>query len=104
MTIIPLSAYLLVGVALFAIGIYAILAQRTAVMILMGVEVLLNAIGLNIVAFWRFVRPGDYSGQIFAIVIITIGAIEMAVGLGIMMLLYRRRQTVQVDRYQALRG
>ncbi len=104
MIVIPITAFLLVGVALFAIGLYAVLAQRSAVMILMGVEVLLNAVGLNIVTFWRFVSPGDYSGQIFTIIIITIGAIEMAVGLGIMMLLYRRRQTVQVDDYEALRG
>jgi NAD(P)H-quinone oxidoreductase subunit 4L len=102
--IIPLTAYLLVGALLFAIGVYAVLAQRSAVMILMGIEVLLNAIGLNLVAFWRFVRPDDYSAQIVTILIVTIGAVEMAVGLGIMMLLYRNRQTVQVDKYQELRG
>lgn len=102
--IMPLTAYLLVGALLFAIGVYAVLAQRSAVMILMGIEVLLNAIGLNLVAFWRFVRPDDYSAQIFTILIVTIGAVEMAVGLGIMMLLYRSRQTVQVDKYQELRG
>lgn len=102
--IIPLNAYLIVGALLFAIGLYAVLAQRSAVMILMGVEVLLNAIGLNLIAFWRFVQPGDYSGQIFTIIIVTIGAVEMAVGLAIMMLLYRNRQTVQVDKYADLRG
>ena len=104
MPFVPLTAYLLVGTALFAIGLYAILAQRTAVMVLMGIEVLLNAIGLNIIAFWRYVAPADYSGQIFAIIIVTIGAIEMSIGLGLMMLLYRRRQTVQVDKYDALQG
>ncbi len=104
MIAIPITAFLLVGVVLFAIGLYAILAQRSAVMILMGVELLLNAVGLNIVTFWRFVSPRDYSGQIFTIIIVTIGTIEMAVGLGIMMLLYRRRQTVQVDDYENLRG
>ena len=101
---IPLIAYLIVAALLFAIGVYAVLAQRSAVMILMGIELLLNAIGLNLVAFWRFVRPDDYSGQIFTILIVTVGAVEMAVGLGIMMLLYRNRQTVQVDDYQELRG
>ena len=104
MSAVPLSAFLIVGAILFAIGMYVILAQRTAVMVLMGVEVILNAVGLNMVAFWRYVHPGDYSAQIFTIVIITIGAVEMAVGLGIMMLLYRRRRTVQVDKYQSLRG
>ncbi len=101
---IPLTAFLLVAAILFAIGIYALLAQRTAVMILMGIEVLLNAIGLNIIAFWRFVRPEDYSGQIFLVLIVTIGAVEMGVGLAIMMLLYRNRKTVQVDRYRELKG
>lgn len=102
--VIPLTAYLVTAAILFAIGLYAVMAQRTAVMVLMGVEVLLNAVGLNLVAFWRFVSPSDYSGQIFLIIIVTIGAIEMSIGLGIMMLLYRRQQTVQVDTYQELRG
>lgn len=101
---IPLEAFLVVSAVLFAIGIYAILAQRTAVMVLMGIEVVLNAVGLNLIAFWRFVAPQDYSGQIFTIIIVTVGAIEMAVGLGLMMLLYRRRQTVQVDDYESLSG
>jgi NAD(P)H-quinone oxidoreductase subunit 4L len=101
---IPLTAYLLVAAALFAIGIYAVLAQRTAVMVLMGIEVLLNAIGLNIVAFWRYVRPDDYSAQIFLIIIVTIGAVEMGIGLAIMLLLYRNRQTVQVDKFKELKG
>lgn len=101
---IPLVAYLIVAALLFAIGIYSVLAQRSAVMILMGIEVLLNAVGLNIVAFWRYVRPDDYSGQIFLILIVTIGAVEMAVGLAIMLLVYRNRHSVQVDDYQELSG
>ncbi len=101
---IPLTAYLLVAAILFAVGLYAILAQRTAVMVLMGIEVILNAVGLNLIAFWRYTAPGDYSGQIFTIIIITVGVVEMAIGLGIMMLLYRVRQTVQVDKYRELKG
>lgn len=102
--IIPLSAYLVVAALLFAIGVYTVLAQRSAVMILMGIELLLNAIGLNLVAFWRYVHPDDYSAQIFTILVVTVGAVEMAVGLAIMMLLYRNRQTVQVNDYQELKG
>lgn len=101
--IVPLTAYLVVGAILFAIGVYTVIAQRAAVMILMGIEVLLNAIGLNIIAFWRFTAPADYSAQIFAILIITVGAVEMAIGLAIVMLLYRQRQTVQVDAYAELK-
>lgn len=101
---VPLTAFLLVSGLLFAIGLYAVIAQRTAVMVLMGIEVLLNAVGLNVIAFWRFAAPDVYDGQIFAIIVITVGAIEMAIGLALMMLLYRRRQTVQVTDYQELAG
>lgn len=104
MIVVPLTAFLVVGALLFAVGLYAVLVQRTAVMVLMGIEVLLNAIGLNLIAFWRFVAPDDYGGQIFTIVVITIGAIEMAIGLGLMLLLYRRRRTVHVDAYSELKG
>lgn len=100
---IPLTAYLVVAAILFAIGVYTVTAQRSAVMVLMGIEVLLNAVGLNIIAFWRFTAPTDYSAQIFAILIITVGAVEMAIGLAIAMLLYRQRQTVQVDAYADLK-
>lgn len=102
--IVPLPAFLIVAALLFGIGLYSILAQRTAVMVLMGIELVLSAVGLNIVAFWRFTAPHDYSGQIFLILIVTIGAVEMSIGLGLMMLLYRVRQTVKVDKYQALKG
>jgi len=101
---VPLTAYLVVGALLFAIGVYTVVAQRSAVMVLMGIEILLNAAGINIVAFWRFVRPDDYSAQIFTILVITVGAVEMAIGLGIMTLLYRQRRTVQVDDYAELKG
>lgn len=101
---VPLTAYLMVAAVLFGIGVYTVVAQRSAVMMLMGVELLLNAIGLNLIAFWRFVQPGDYSAQIFTIVIITVGAVEMAIGLAIMMMLYRNQHTQQVDDYEELRG
>lgn len=101
---VPLTAYLVVAAVLFAIGIYTVVAQRSAVMVLMGIELLLNAVGLNIVAFWRFVRPDDYSAQIFTILVITIGAVEMAIGLGIMMMIYRQRRAVQVDKFADLKG
>ncbi len=102
--IVPLTAFLVVAALLFGIGIYAVVAQRSAVMVLMGVEVLLNAVGLNMTAFWRFVAPADDSAQIFVIVIVTLGAVEMAIGLAIMMMLYRTRGTQQVDAFTELRG
>jgi len=104
MIAVPLTAFLLVAAILFAVGLYAVLAQRSAVMILMGIEVLLNAVGLNVVAFWRFIRPVDYSAQIFLILVVTFGAVEMGIGLAIMLLLYRNRMSVQVDKYTELKG
>lgn len=101
---VPLQAYLIVAAILFAIGLYTVLAQRAAVMVLMGIELVLNAVGLNLVAFWRFVRPEDYSAQIFLILIVTVGAIEMALGLAVMMLIYRNRRTVNIDRFTELKG
>lgn len=101
--IVPLTAFLVVGALLFGIGVYTVVAQRSAVMVLMGVEVILNAIGLNIIAFWRFAAPTNYSAQIFAILIITVGTVEMGVGLALMMLLYRQRQSVEVDRFTDLK-
>lgn len=97
-----LTAYLVVGALLFAIGLYSVVAQRSAVMVLMGIELILNAVGLNIVAFWRFGAPQDYSGQIFVILVITVGAIEMAIGLALMMLIYRQRHSVSVDAFDEL--
>ena len=101
---VPLQAYLAVAAILFAIGLYTVLAQRSIVMVLMGIELLLNAVGLNVVAFWRYVRPDDYSAQIFLILVVTVGAIEMALGLAIMMLVYRNRRTMSVDRFTELKG
>lgn len=101
---VPLQGYLIVAAILFAIGLYTVLAQRAAVMVLMGIELVLNAVGLNLVAFWRFVRPDDYSAQIFLILIVTVGAIEMALGLAVMMLIYRNRRTVNIDRFTELKG
>lgn len=104
MMIVPVQAYLAVAAILFAIGLYTVLAQRSVVMVLMGIELILNAIGLNLVAFWRFVRPDDYSAQVFVILIVTVGAVEMALALAVMMLVYRNRRSVNVDGFTALKG
>lgn len=99
----PLEAYLVLGALLFGAGIWGILTQRGAVMVLMGIEIVMNAALLTIVAAWRFVTPADASGQVFFIIGVTIGAAEMAAGLGIMLLVYRKRRTQQVDAFTELR-
>lgn len=99
-----LVPYLVVGALLFGAGVAAVLSQRSAIMILMGVEIILNAAIVNVVAFWRFVRPDQYDGQVFVIIIITIAAVEMAAGLGLMLLVFRQRGTANVDEARELKG
>lgn len=92
-----LIAYLIVGAALFGIGVAAVLSQRNTIMILMGIEIILTAAVLNLMAFWRFGHVTNYDAHVFAIVIITVGAVEMAAGLGLALLLFRQRGTSNVD-------
>ncbi len=101
---IPLSWYLLVAAALFCIGLYGVLARRNAIGILMGVELMLNAVNLNLVAFWRYVNPSDLSGLVFAIFVIAVAAAEAAVGLAIIISIYRNRDTVNVEEVDLMRG
>ncbi len=101
---IPLTWYLIVAAALFSIGVYGVLARRNAIAVLMGVELMLNAVNLNLLAFWRYVQPAELAGQMFAIVVITVAAAEAAVGLAIIIAVYRTRRTVHVEELDALRG
>jgi NAD(P)H-quinone oxidoreductase subunit 4L len=101
---IPLQAYLLVASALFAIGVWGVTTQRALVMILMALELMLSAANLEILAFWRYLAPAQIDSHIFAIVVLTIASVEEAVGLGIALMLYRRRATQNVDRFAELRG
>lgn len=94
---IPLNAFLILAAALFSIGLYGALARRNAVAILMGVELMLNAVNINLVAFWRYLTPANISGQVFAIFIIALAAAEAAIGLALFIAIYRTRDTVSVE-------
>jgi len=100
---IPLSWWLTVSAVLFAIGVYGALAQRNAIGILMGVELILNAVNVNLVVFWRYVAPADVTGQIFAIMVIAVAAAEAAVGLAIVIAVYRRRKSAVVEELDILK-
>lgn len=101
---IPLSWWLTVSAALFSLGIYGALSRKNAIGILMGVELILNAVNVNLVAFWRYVAPTDVSGQIFALIVITVAAAEAAVGLAIVIAIYRRRHSVIVEELDILKN
>lgn len=91
---IPLHWYLLVAAGMFAFGTYGVLARRNAVAILMSIELMLNAVNLNLVAFWRYIQPASLNGQAFAIFVFTVAAAEAAVGLALIISIYRNRETV----------
>ena len=94
---IPLYWWLTVAAALFCIGLYGALSRRNAIGVLMSIELMLNAVNINLVAFWRFITPQALTGQVFVIFVIAIAAAEVAVGLAIIISAYRRRKTVVVD-------
>jgi NADH:ubiquinone oxidoreductase subunit K len=103
MIAVSLHHYLVVGALLFAVGVYAVLARRNAIAILMGVELMLNAANINFLAFWRFLGVADLEGQVFVLIVITVAAAEAAVGLAIILNLYRNFRSVEVDRADTMK-
>jgi NADH-quinone oxidoreductase subunit K len=100
---ISLSYYLIFSAALFSIGLFGVLARKNAVAILMGVELMLNAVNVNLVAFWRYRAPEMIAGQAFAIMVFAVAAAEVAVGLALIISIYRRRNTVVADEIDMLK-
>ncbi|OJV91788.1 MAG: NADH-quinone oxidoreductase subunit K [Chloroflexi bacterium 54-19] len=88
---------LVVGAVLFGTGLYGALSQTNLVMIMMGVELMLGAALVNLVAFWRFLHPEAFSGQMFFLIIMTVMALEMAVGFGIAVARFRARGSVEME-------
>jgi len=100
---IGLGHYLFISAALFSLGLMGVLTRKNAVNVLMGIELILNSANINLVAFSRF-SSGSLNGQIFAIFIIVIAAAEAAVGLAIVLAMYRLVKTVNLDRADTLKG
>ena len=94
---VPLSWYLILSAGLFCLGVYGVLARRNAVAVLMGIELMLNAVIVNLVAFWRYLGPQVLTGQAFAIIVFAVAAAEAAVGLALIISIYRRRQSVVAE-------
>jgi NADH-quinone oxidoreductase subunit K len=100
---VPLSWYLILAALLFSIGLFGVLARRNAIAILLGIELMLNAVNINLVAFWRYLNPADMAGQAFAVIVFAVAAAEVAVGLALIISVYRRRKTVVADEIDLLR-
>jgi len=94
--------FLLLGAVLFCIGVFGVLARRNAVMVLMSVELILNAVNLNLIAF--ALMNGTVDGQVFALYVIGVAAAEVGVGLGLVLLIYRNRRSIALDELSEMKG
>ena len=100
---IHLSLPLIFSAVLFSTGVYGVLARRNGVMVLMSIELMLNAVNINLVAFSQFLKESLLTGQVFALFVITVAAAEIGIGLAIVILIYRNRETVNVDEINLLK-
>jgi NAD(P)H-quinone oxidoreductase subunit 4L len=101
------NQFLLLGAVLFCIGVYGVLVRRNGVLVLMSIELILNAVNINLVAFGAMWHAGDIanmSGQVFALFVIAIAAAEVGVGLAIVLMIYRNRQSIDVADLDLLKG
>jgi NADH:ubiquinone oxidoreductase subunit K len=94
--------FLLLAAALFSIGVYGVIARRNAVMVLMSIELILNAVNLNLVAFAMMTNAVD--GQVFALYVIAIAAAEVGVGLALVLMIYRNRRSIALDELSEMKG
>ncbi len=102
---IPLYYYLILAAVLFAVGLAGALTRRNAILVLVGIELMLNAANLNFIAFWRYSPdPDNLTGVMFVIFSIAIAAAEAAVGLALIIAIYRHYKTVNVDKMDSLKG
>ncbi len=98
-----LTPFLILGALLFSIGIYGALTRRNAIGILMSIEIILNAVNINLVAFSNFASPEELTGQIFAIFVIGLAAASAAVGLAIVISIYRNAKSIYVDKINLMK-
>lgn len=101
---IGLEVVLAVGAALFAIGLYGVLSQTNAIMVIMGVELLLGASALNLVAFTRYAWPETAQGSFFVLIVVTLMAVEATVGFALVVAAWRNRKTAELDEMADLHG
>jgi NAD(P)H-quinone oxidoreductase subunit 4L len=98
-----LEYFLILSAALFCIGIYGLITSRNAVRVLMSIELLLNAVNLNLMAFSNYLDSAAIKGQVFTVFVITVAAAEAAVGLAIVLAIYRNRDTVDMEQFNLLK-
>ncbi|EGL81782.1 NAD(P)H-quinone oxidoreductase subunit 4L [Caldalkalibacillus thermarum TA2.A1] len=103
MSSIPVTWYLGVALVLFCLGLYGALTKRNTVIVLVCIELMLNAVNINLIAFSRLGLHPDIAGQVFTVFTITVAAAEVAVGIAILIALFRNRRTVNIDEVNVLK-
>ncbi|MGD1866849.1 MAG: NADH-quinone oxidoreductase subunit NuoK [Phormidesmis sp.] len=98
-----LEYFLILAAALFCIGIYGLVSSRNVIRVLMSIELMLNAVNLNLMGFSNYLDPVNIRGQVFSVFVITIAAAESAVGLAIVLSIYRNRDTVDMEQFNLLK-
>ena len=101
---IPLSWYLIFSALLFCIGLFGVMARKNSVAILMGIELMLNSVNVNLLAFWRYLYAPQMDAVVFVAIVFTAAAAETAVGLALIISVYRRRSTVVADDISLMKG
>jgi NADH-quinone oxidoreductase subunit K len=99
----PLLYPLIFAAFLFCAGVYGVLARRNAVMVLMSIELMLNAVNINLIAFNAYLQDKLLAGQVFALFVVAVAAAEVGIGLAIVLLIFRNRETVNIDEVDLLR-
>ena len=97
-----LNQFLILAAVLFCIGVYGVLSRRNGVMVLMSIELILNAVNINLVAFSAYLQ--DITGQVFALFVIAVAAAEVGVGLALVLMLYRNRTSIDLDEIDLMKG
>jgi NAD(P)H-quinone oxidoreductase subunit 4L len=96
---VGLEHYLILSVVLFCIGLFGVMAKRNAIVVLMCLEIMLNAINIALIAFSRFITPQALTGQVFAIFVMAVAAAETAIGIAIIITIYKNRNSIDVDKF-----
>ncbi|NMB88252.1 MAG: NADH-quinone oxidoreductase subunit NuoK [Chloroflexi bacterium] len=100
----PLSWYLIFSAALFCIGLFGVLARKNAIAIIMSLELMLNAVNVNLLAFWSYLYGLQFDALVFVAIVFTVAAAETAVGIALILSVYRRRETVVASEIDLLKG
>ncbi len=103
MLTISLTHYVVLSALLFSIGLFGVLTKRNAVAVLICIEIMLNAVNINLVAFSKYITPIDFTGQIFSLFVITVAAAEVGIGLAIIIAIYRNKLSVNLDDFDWLK-